>query len=608
MSERRALGFLTALVAFTLNCSGLSPEPRAEVEAALPPSDVGGEGAAAPGTEAPRQTPPKNLGVEAEVAAGAGAAAQADEGAEAESTADEPLDYLADGLTDSAAADDPSNSSDKLTDKGSSAANLTGDALLEDAPEAAKEPAEPNTQLVRLSERAGTGVLGVGTPEPALTGAPTQDVEPDPEHALVALRYETFVFERPSWRARKIGYLRAGARLRRSPEPHLTSKDCKGGWYQVEPQGFVCAGNTATTDLTHPVAVAARVRPDRSSGLPYAYGLAKYPPPPLYTKLPSKREQARVEPDGRRGGAPGFLLEAAPPSFLQGGAQSPNLSGAPRAASTVYSGRALGRSGFAFLSLFEHEGRPFGLTTELSVLPLDRLRPVPKTEFRGIPITGEGHVAFNRSSAAALYSGSPREGLKEVRLLRHREAVELTGEAIGIGSARYLKTLEGYWLRDTALTHITPMKKVPGWAKEGRTWIDVSILKQTLVAYVGTRPVFATLVSTGADGLGDPEKTRSTVQGQFLIHTKHVTAKMSGDEPGDEFDLKDVPYVQYFNQGYAFHAAYWHDGFGRPRSHGCINLAPEDARWLFQFTDPPVPQRWHGAMATGGGTLVHIHP
>ncbi|HMR80523.1 MAG TPA: L,D-transpeptidase, partial [Polyangiaceae bacterium] len=137
---------------------------------------------------------------------------------------------------------------------------------------------------------------------------------------------------------------------------------------------------------------------------------------------------------------------------------------------------------------------------------------------------------------------------------------------------------------------------------------DISILKQTLVAYEGTTPIYATLVSTGADGLGDPKKTHSTVRGQFLVHTKHVTATMSGDVVGDEFDLRDVPYVQYFTEGYALHAAYWHDSFGTPRSHGCINLAPLDANWLFSWTDPPVPDSWHGVMSLRQGTLVHVHP
>lgn len=69
-----------------------------------------------------------------------------------------------------------------------------------------------------------------------------------------------------------------------------------------------------------------------------------------------------------------------------------------------------------------------------------------------------------------------------------------------------------------------------------------------------------------------------------------------------------MPYVQYFEGGYAIHGAYWHDGFGRPKSHGCINLAPEDARRLFFWTDPQVPSGWHGARKALTGTIIFVHP
>ncbi|MCC6526938.1 MAG: L,D-transpeptidase, partial [Polyangiaceae bacterium] len=52
----------------------------------------------------------------------------------------------------------------------------------------------------------------------------------------------------------------------------------------------------------------------------------------------------------------------------------------------------------------------------------------------------------------------------------------------------------------------------------------------------------------------------------------------------------------------------WHDDFGRARSHGCVNLAPIDAAWLFGWTTPGVPEGWHAAMSLKGGTIVYIHP
>jgi lipoprotein-anchoring transpeptidase ErfK/SrfK len=68
-----------------------------------------------------------------------------------------------------------------------------------------------------------------------------------------------------------------------------------------------------------------------------------------------------------------------------------------------------------------------------------------------------------------------------------------------------------------------------------------------------------------------------------------------------------VPYVQYFHEGYALHSAYWHDHFGVARSHGCINLAPIDAQRVFGFTDPPVPEGWHGTnVDPGRGTTIVV--
>ncbi len=55
----------------------------------------------------------------------------------------------------------------------------------------------------------------------------------------------------------------------------------------------------------------------------------------------------------------------------------------------------------------------------------------------------------------------------------------------------------------------------------------------------------------------------------------------------------------YYHHGYALHGAYWHDGFGRVRSHGCTNIAPADARWLYRWTTPTVPRGWHGRREEG---------
>jgi lipoprotein-anchoring transpeptidase ErfK/SrfK len=172
----------------------------------------------------------------------------------------------------------------------------------------------------------------------------------------------------------------------------------------------------------------------------------------------------------------------------------------------------------------------------------------------------------------------------------------------------YYETKEGLWLSERYVSRVAGTARMPKWANDGERWIDVSIRKQVLVAYDGTQAVYATLVSSGETGLDDPETSKSTARGIFRIFAKHLTTTMSSKVVGEEFELKDIPYVQYFEDGYALHAAYWHDDFGTPRSHGCINLSPEDARWLFQWTEPQLPAGWHGVRQALRGSVVYVHP
>ena len=191
----------------------------------------------------------------------------------------------------------------------------------------------------------------------------------------------------------------------------------------------------------------------------------------------------------------------------------------------------------------------------------------------------------------------------------YREAVLLTGRQQFFHGVLHYETKDGRWLSDRDASRLDPARKMPGWAVKGERWIDVNITKQTLVLYEGTNPVYATLISSGEAGLEDPKSTTATKRGIFRIHGKHVTNTMESDEVGEEFELRDVPYVQYFDDdGHAIHGAYWHDKFGIPKSHGCINLAPEDARRVFYFTEPSVPDGWHGAFEPLRGTVVFVHP
>jgi lipoprotein-anchoring transpeptidase ErfK/SrfK len=108
--------------------------------------------------------------------------------------------------------------------------------------------------------------------------------------------------------------------------------------------------------------------------------------------------------------------------------------------------------------------------------------------------------------------------------------------------------------------------------KSQARWIEVNLKKQQLIAWEGDNAVFKATVSSG--------KSRTpTLKGVFNVQTKLRESRMRG--PG--YDIPDVPYTMYYDGGYAIHGAYWHSNFGTPVSHGCINLRPKQARWLFDW-------------------------
>jgi lipoprotein-anchoring transpeptidase ErfK/SrfK len=133
---------------------------------------------------------------------------------------------------------------------------------------------------------------------------------------------------------------------------------------------------------------------------------------------------------------------------------------------------------------------------------------------------------------------------------------------------------------------------------EGEKWIEVDLTNQRLTAYEGDTPVLQTLVSTGL-------ANTPTVVGEFRIYSKLAAVDMAG--PG--YYLPAVPYTMYFYRGYALHGTYWHDNFGHPMSHGCVNLRTEDAQWLYDWADPPMAEGAKNARATDAspGTRVVVH-
>jgi lipoprotein-anchoring transpeptidase ErfK/SrfK len=138
----------------------------------------------------------------------------------------------------------------------------------------------------------------------------------------------------------------------------------------------------------------------------------------------------------------------------------------------------------------------------------------------------------------------------------------------------------------------------------------VNITTQTLVAYEGDKPVFTTIVSSGRHDDEDKTKDHRTPTGSFRIREKHIATTMDDDSAVDgPYSIEDVPWVMYFEKGIALHGAFWHSSFGKEHSHGCVNMLPHDARQIFQWVGPKLPEGWHAVRSTAEnpGTRVIVH-
>ena len=166
-------------------------------------------------------------------------------------------------------------------------------------------------------------------------------------------------------------------------------------------------------------------------------------------------------------------------------------------------------------------------------------------------------------------------------------------------------------LRPIQPDEITPLSpEIPPNEKR----IEIDLARQNLAAYERDRVVHQARVSSGVPRSSKPQNglDTETPKGRFHIYSKMPSKHMGdgrlmgGDLDLEAYELVGVPWTSFFAEGgYALHGTYWHDNFGWPMSHGCVNLRNEDAKWLFRWTtpvnaDPLVVEK------TGFGTLVHV--
>jgi hypothetical protein len=328
---------------------------------------------------------------------------------------------------------------------------------------------------------------------------------------------------------------------------------CTGRWFLVGPMAWVCS-DMADAAADEPVPFGLYAGAD---GMPYEY---------FFTGHDGAFAYAR--PDTANEGAPDRELE----------------------------------SGWAVAVVEQRSvyGERWGKTNHGLWIPMRDLFPARPSLFHGEEANGALDFAWVRSDRASVFAapnGAPagaRVRFDKVSWLEEK--------------APWVRISPAEWMLERDLAHPSlsdPPAEVGGKETSER-WVDVELASQTLVAYEGTRPVYATLVSSGRGG---PDST--TPVGVDRIWVKLATATMDNVERGDvgkHYSMEDVPWVMYFDKSVALHGAFWHRDFGRVKSHGCVNLTPLDARWIFGWTSPRLPPGWNAAYPTSfeKGTAIRV--
>ena len=191
--------------------------------------------------------------------------------------------------------------------------------------------------------------------------------------------------------------------------------------------------------------------------------------------------------------------------------------------------------------------------------------------FSSTPLNGFGWILGDIQSRIGPSFNDPLTGkayrrYNVVQVFGSQEAEGITWVMIGLNE----------WLDFRQVARVTPRKSPPKGISASR-WIEVNLDEQTLAVYQDNKLVFATLTSTGIENLW-------TRPGIFQIYEKKDSEDMTGSASADDYyHVEDVPWTMYFDEKRALHGAYWHDRFGYPNSHGCVNLSLGDSHWLYNW-------------------------
>lgn len=548
------------------------------------------------------------------------------------------------------------------------AGQVPGEVLAKAAEPGAAAPTPPPTEPGEDRPDEAPAVEETAPPEAPADYGVVKPSDPPPDastltvHALAG--YEVVaIHDKPDPESARLGYLRIGTRLMVTPK--VAGTGCPKGWHQLPQGGYACVNKGLVVDASRePFMQHPPPAPRLDEPLPYDYAYVKRWNAPMWWRVPTPPEVAaaeelRAEREAQRlaaeAAAKGIVApkKADEPAASDGaagekpagekpaGEKDPgDLSALPSvddpppaeivrdekisqaAAPKVEPKETIPISrlplkpekswlerGF-YISVGEklsEEGRTWWRTARGGFVDVAAAYKYGAKDFEGVQLAEDATFPFGfvMSDTTKILELTPEGKLKVVGTLEKKTFVDL-GEETEVAGKTYMMTEDGKLLKKADLRLADP-QPLPKGIQEWERWIDVSLDKQMLVAYEGERPVFVSLVSTGKKGTA--EESFETPEGRWRIRSKHISTTMDGNTASDgNYSIQDVPWTMFFEGSFALHGAFWHQGFGRVRSHGCVNLGPSAARWLFFWTTPFLPEGWHGVHAHAGspGTTVIV--
>lgn len=218
------------------------------------------------------------------------------------------------------------------------------------------------------------------------------------------------------------------------------------------------------------------------------------------------------------------------------------------------------------------------------------------------PLPLEGTLAFvvGWPKVALLERAHP--DAKAVGQLSFQTTVVLDDAPVRKRGTTYYPLRDGSgWVPGTAVRRFIPAEPPDGIGAD-EVWVDVEVSQQTLMLMRGTTAEYLTLMSSGTG-------RHPTPLGLYRLESKLALTDMRS-KPGDDdaYHVEAVPWAMYFDGRFALHGAYWHNRFGNRVSHGCVNLAPKDAKRVFDALAPRLPNGWTSVYehAEDRGSVVRV--